>query len=73
VLQSPQCTHYQQLARFLDASRLTVTEKIDAGNGNYALLLTVLAEEISEAAPSPSSSPPGSYVFSRSAPAFLRI
>lgn len=72
VLQSPQCTHYQQLARFLDASRLTVTEKI-SGNGNHALFPAVRIEEVTEAAPSPPSSPPGSYVPPGSAPTFLRI
>lgn len=72
VLQSPRCTEYQQLARFLDASQVTVTEKI-SGSGSHALLLGVLMEEISEAAPSPPSSPPASYIFPRSAPTFLRI
>ena len=72
VLESPQCTQYQQLARFLEASRVTATEKT-SGNGNHALLLAVLIEAISEGAPSPPSSPPGSYVFPRSTPTFLRI
>ena len=72
VLESPRCTRYQQVARFLDASRVTLTEKISS-NGNHALLVAVLITEISEAAPSPPSSPPGSYAFPRSTPTFLRI
>ncbi len=72
VLQSPRCTQYQQLARFLDASRVTVTERI-SGNGNHALLLAALTQETGEAAPSPPSSPPGSSVVPRSALTFLRI
>ena len=72
VLESPQCTQYQQLARFLEASRVTVTEKI-SGDGNHALLRVVPIAETSEAAPSPPSSPPGSYTFPRSTPTLLRI
>lgn len=72
VLESPRCTQYRQLARFLEASRVTVTEKI-CSNGNPVLLPAVLVAEISEAAPSPPSSPPASYVFPRSAPTSLRI
>jgi len=72
VLESPRCTQYRQLTRFLEASRVTVTEKI-SGDGNHALLLAVLIAEISEASPSPPSSPPGSCVFPRFTPTFLRI
>ena len=72
VLESPRCTQYQQLAKFLEASRVTVTEKI-SGDGNHTLLLVVPIAEISEAAPSPPSSPPGSYTFPRSTPTLLRI
>ncbi len=72
VLESPRCTQYRQLAKFLEASRVTVTEKIP-GDGNHALLLVVPMAEISEAAPSPPNSPPGSYTFPRSTPTLLRI
>ena len=72
MLESPRCTQYQQVARFLEASRVTVTEKTSS-SGNHALLLAVLVAEISEAAPSPPISPPGSCAFPRSTPTFLRI
>ena len=72
VLQSPQCTQYQQVVRFLDASRLTVTEKI-SGNGNVAVLSATLVEENNRAVPSPPISPPSSYVFPRSTVTLLRI
>lgn len=72
VLESRQCTQYWQMTRFLDASRSTATEKI-SGNGDHAVLLAAPIAEISEAAPSPPISPPGSYMFPRSTPTFLRI
>lgn len=72
ALQSPPCTQYEQLARFLNASRASATEKISS-HGSHALLPAALIEEISEAAPLPPMSPTGSYVFPRSTPTFLRI
>lgn len=72
VLGAPRCTQYQQLAKFLDVSRVTVTEK-GSSNDDHALLPAVRIEEISEGAPSPSSSPPDSYVSFGSTPISLRI
>lgn len=71
-MQSSPCTQYQQLARFLDTSRVSVTERV-ASNGNHALFPALLIEEITEAAPLPPISPPGSCAFPRSTPTFLRI
>jgi hypothetical protein len=72
VLEAPRCTRYQQLARLSDVSRVTVPEK-GSGNDAHALLPAVRIEEISEGAPSPSSSPPDFYVAFGSTPISLRI